>query len=93
MGALVCGFGATSAYRCGRIAFKDYAPSYINSPAATFIVLQQTGVDLSEPGDSGGPWYSGGVAYGIISGELDQVEAIYMAINYISSLQIAVLTG
>jgi streptogrisin C len=93
VGALVCGFGITTGYRCGRITFKNYAPSYINSPAATFIVLHENGVDLGSGGDSGGPWYSGGVAYGIHSGSVDQVDAIYMAINYISSLSVAVLTG
>jgi hypothetical protein len=67
VGALVCGYGKISAYRCGRIVWKNYAPSYIPSAQSTFIVLHNdNGADIAEHGDSGGPWFSGGTAYGIL---------------------------
>ena len=50
--------------------------------------------DQSEPGDSGGPWYSGSTAYGIMSGHFPgNFDAIYMAIDYSSALGVSVLTS
>lgn len=92
IGALVCGYGKATAYRCDRIVSKSFAPSYVPSALSTFIVLHNdNAADISEPGDSGGPWFSGGTAYGIDSGQIAN-DAVYMAINYISALSIAVLT-
>ncbi len=94
VGALVCSYGVATHYRCGRIVWKNYAPSYVPSAQATFIVLHNdNGDDIANLGDSGGPWFSGGTAYGIHSGDYNGNDAIYMAINYISALNIAVLTG
>jgi hypothetical protein len=91
-GAMVCSYGKTLGYRCGTLIRKDWSPSYITNASPTFMVVHSfSGADMGNDGDSGGPWYNGTEAWGIHSGTIEDIDAIYMAINYISSLNIAVL--
>ena len=64
--------------------------------AATWILVKPAtaGEDLSEPGDSEEPWFRGNRAYGIVRSQApgDGKDAVYMAINYISDLDLSVLT-
>ncbi len=63
---LVCKYEKTSRYGCGNIIDKEYTPNWIESPTSTYIrVRNSSGLDLSEPGDSGGPWFYNNTAYGI----------------------------
>jgi hypothetical protein len=66
----------------------------VPSSNATWIRVHQDGVNLSEGGDSGGPWYFGGSAYGIHHCGIGN-DACYMAVNYIGSagLGLTVRTG
>lgn len=51
------------------------------------------GIDLSEPGDSGGPWYEQNVALGTMSCQQGN-DAIYMASDYIETgLSATILTS
>lgn len=97
VGDYVCKNGKTSGYTCGSISSTTYSPSYVTSASATFIRVDnnQGYADLSSGGDSGGPWFLGNTAYGTHSGEpgADAGDSIYMAINYISSLGVSVLTA
>ncbi len=97
VGDYVCKYGKTSGYTCGAISSTTYAPSYVTSASATFIRVDnnQGYADLSSPGDSGGPWFLANTAYGTHSGEpgADAGDSIYMAINYIPSLSVSVLTA
>jgi hypothetical protein len=97
VGEFVCKFGVTTGHNCGTIESTSFLPPsgpglWVN-PAATFIYVDgdRHGVDLSEPGDSGGPWFSGETAYGVMSGQSSN-DAIYMAIDFISALGVSVLT-
>lgn len=99
IGAMVCKYGMTTGRTCGDIYSKSFAPSYINNANDTFIHVSATSQypDLSDAGDSGSPWFVEQTAYGIhsggfISGSFEG-DAIYMAINYISSLGVSVLTS
>lgn len=69
VGGYVCKYGATSGYTCGHISSKWVAPSpsHVPSPDATFIMVTADAgyADLSEPGDSGGPWFNSTTAYGV----------------------------
>ena len=62
--------------------------------SATFIrVHNEDGDDLADGGDSGGPWFRGNTAYGIMRSQAPEgADGVYMAINYISDLDISVLT-
>ena len=93
IGGLVCKYGMTTGGTCGEIDYKTYAPSWVTSAASTFIYVDGDGlgVNLSEGGDSGGPWYLEYFAYGIHSGGGGN-DSIYMPINYISSIGVSVLT-
>lgn len=90
---LVCKYGKTTKYGCGYITAKNIAPGYVPNATATFIrVHNNSGVDLANGGDSGGPWFYNNTAYGIMSGEIG-ADAVYMAINYISNSSLTVLTN
>jgi streptogrisin C len=96
VGDYVCGYGKTTGYKCGNISSTTYALSYVTNAAATFIRVDNTeGTDLCESGDSGGPWFLADTAYGTHSGcpGADENDAVYMAINYVSSLGVSVLTS
>lgn len=92
IGELVCSMGRVSGYKCGYIRSKTFAPSYINSPTATFITFGSSSV-YGQPGDSGGPVWKSSNAYGLISGLQSDTypeyriiymsaEKIYYATNY-----------
>lgn len=99
VGSMVCKFGRTTGRTCGNIGSKSFAPNYVNSASSTFIRVDATAnfPDLSAGGDSGGPWYLEQIAYGTHSGGFNggsnDGDSIYMAINYISSIGVSVLTA
>jgi len=72
-------------------------PGYVPSADPTFIELHHDGVDLASGGDSGGPYFYGGTAFGTLSGaaganNID--DGIFMAANYIvSGLGVSIMTS
>jgi hypothetical protein len=96
VGAFVCKCGQTTDYTCGYIRSKRYRPSnWVPNANNTFIRVGRSGVDLSAGGDSGGPWFKtsktyGTGAYRVHSGGRGN-EAIYMAINYASAMNVRVI--
>ena len=89
----VCKYGKTTGYGCGNIIDKNYLPTTPDHTwSARFIRVHHEGIDLSEPGDSGGPWFLGNTAYGIMRSQIGD-DAIFMAINYIDILDLTVLTN
>jgi hypothetical protein len=94
IGSMVCKYGMTTGRTCGYIQSKsiDLGPNH----NGTFIRVDSRSAynNLSEPGDSGGPWFVEDKAYGTHFGAPgdDANDSIYMAINYISSLGVSVLT-
>ena len=98
VGEYVCKYGITTGFDCGDIVAIDFQPtdqtgcSNYCSFSATFIRVHKDGVDLADVGDSGGPWFSGNTAYGIMRSEFGD-DAIYMQIDYTSGLDVSVLQG
>ncbi len=92
-GTFVCKHGRTTGRTCGTIDSRSVCPSYIPSCSSTFICVQSSGGEISDGGDSGGPWFVGDRAYGSHSGG-DQAGsfAIYMAVDYMNGLGYSVLT-
>ena len=89
----VCKYGKTSGYTCGYIIDKNYMPTTLDASwSPTFIRVHRDGIDLSSGGDSGGPWFRSGAAYGIHKSGIGD-DAVYMAINYISYLGLTVFTN
>ena len=67
-GDFVCHFGESSGYSCAEVELTDYAPpgALCGGPCEpTWVTVR--GPDCI-PGDSGGPVFSGGVAFGIAKG-------------------------
>ncbi|KAJ3496775.1 hypothetical protein NLG97_g2411 [Lecanicillium saksenae] len=64
VGASVCRSGSTTQVHCGTIQAKG---ATVNYPEGSITGLTRTTV-CAEPGDSGGPYYSGSQAQGVTSG-------------------------
>ncbi|HEX9983888.1 MAG TPA: PKD domain-containing protein [Thermoanaerobaculia bacterium] len=91
-GSYVCKWGTTTGRTCGYIQSKSARPSYVPNADDTYVRVNGYGATLSAPGDSGGPWFLENIAYGINSGAYSDGDALYMPINYIDRLGVAVLT-
>ena len=103
VGDYVCRYGKETGYTCGTIASKHVRPvpapgeehvGCTKTPcqfSATFIKVNVTRGLVSEGGDSGGPWFNSNTAFGIHRGHSGNSE-IYMAINYVQGLGVAVIT-
>ncbi len=67
-GDFVCHFGQSSGYSCAEVEFTDYAPpgTLCGGPCQPSWVTVRG--PSCVPGDSGGPVFSGGVAFGIAKG-------------------------
>lgn len=63
-GARLCRFGKTTGAHCNYVL-------YLNRCLNGACHLTQAEINTAEPGDSGGPWYYGGTAYGIHTGEVE----------------------
>lgn len=68
-GQFVCKYGVSTGYNCGTVVDTMFSPNWVPNSCACFLLVRKDGVDLSEPGDSGGPIYSGSMAIGTISGQ------------------------
>jgi hypothetical protein len=80
-GALICHMGIGSGYSCGYVASVSHAPGgdyatevcsgTCNNECVRVrqLCFQGCAPLYSNGGDSGGPWHSGGTAYGILSGD------------------------
>lgn len=90
IGTYVCKMGKTTGRTCGTIADKNIQIQ----PGFNSTFIRVDGYQLRGPGDSGAPWFVEDIAYGIHWGGwgMDPNDALYMAINYISALNVSVLT-
>jgi len=84
----VCKYGRVTGYNCGTLVDKDYRVSHFSNANPTFMRVNRSGIDLSQQGDSGGPWFVGTSAWGIhvAAAEPNYHEAVYMAVNYLSGI-------
>lgn len=88
VGSQVCKQGKTTGYTCGTIS----TTSYCASGACTWVRVAGNGVNLSEGGDSGGPWFSGNTAYGSHTYGIGD-DSAYMAVNYFSGISVTIATS
>jgi hypothetical protein len=67
-GDFVCHYGESSGYRCATVELTDYAPpgELCGGPCSPMWVTVKGPGCI--PGDSGGPVFSGGVAFGLAKG-------------------------
>jgi hypothetical protein len=88
VGSQVCKQGKTTGYTCGTIA----TISYCASGACTWVQVSGNGTNLSEGGDSGGPWFSGNTAYGSHTYGMGN-DSAYMPVNYFSGISVTIATS
>lgn len=86
VGDYVCKYGKTTGYTCGYIETK----SYCYDGACTWIRVGRDGYNLSEGGDSGGPWFNSGTAFGSHTLGIGD-DSAYMAVNYFSGISVSVV--
>lgn len=82
--AQVCKMGNATGITCGRITLFDYG-------TRDMVEVSSPGVNLSEGGDSGGPWYMTDRAYGIHHGGIGD-NAYYMPIDRLSGISVVTQT-
>jgi hypothetical protein len=88
VGSQVCKQGKTTGYTCGTIS----TISYCASGACTWVRVAGNGTNLSEGGDSGGPWFSGNTAYGSHTYGIGN-DSAYMPIDYFSGISVTIATS
>jgi len=95
IGEWVCHYGRVTGYGCGYIMDLSVTlSSFIPGSTATYIRVWNPIVDMAEPGDSGGPWFSGNTAYGVmVAHQIGTNNGYYMAVNYFDALNVNVYTG
>jgi len=106
--AYVCKYGEVTHHGCGQIVSKTFQPDESDLPCpgcdwnATFIeVRASAGQRLAKKGDSGGPFYVGGNAWGTMVMYRDwwqgsnwiRTDAVYMAVDYIGLMDVDLLTN
>lgn len=88
----ICKYGVITDFTCGRILTKYY--NLVGHPG--YVLVRSPGSNLSEKGDSGGPWFYDqyNEAWGIHSddGREDSNDAVFMPVSYISVSNLSVLT-
>lgn len=96
VGKSLCHRGSNTGYSCGLVTSISYTPAWSNACngatcSATFVRV--AGASLAEKdGDSGGPWFSGGTAYGIHkggSGATSNAWAVYTPISRLSAIGVS----
>lgn len=88
VGSQVCKQGRTTGYTCGTIS----TISYCASGACTWVRVAGNGTNLSEGGDSGGPWFSGNTAYGSHTYGIGN-DSAYMPVDYFSGISVTIATS
>ncbi len=91
VGDFICKWGAVTGFTCGNISSLNY-----NSLGnGGFVRVNGGGVDLSSPGDSGGPWYYDAYseAWGVHQNDAsdNSLDAVFMPVSRISASSLAVL--
>lgn len=77
VGETVCKFGEYTGYACGTISSKSEVPGYVPHARAEFtLVTNNCTSDLVHGGDSGSPVFYGTSAFGIISGQTNELSCI-----------------
>jgi hypothetical protein len=98
VGDHVCHYGMTSHYGCGDIDDVSYGTESCvlgsSPPDNTYIYVNNTGGDIGEDGDSGGPWFLNNRAWGThVCGQEgigDNGDGIFMAQNFLSNIGVVV---
>lgn len=95
VGSFVCKHGQATGTTCGTISSNYFTPPSTSVAfSSTFVQVRSQSVDLSAPGDSGAPWFTGTTALGVHRCGLDSggaYTACYMPVNYVGDLNLRVL--
>jgi hypothetical protein len=91
VGQTVCKYGNATGYGCGTIDNTGFCATWIPSFQCTYIQFHNNNADLSSPGDSGGPIFWVGSAWGTTSGESWNVTRLCACNNVYTPIEYAIL--
>lgn len=89
VGTAICKFGVATGQTCGTVANTSVCSS-------GYCGLSRVGSHISQPGDSGGPWFFGNTAMGIHHGSVQAGAGLasgFTRIGALNLLNTVVLTG
>lgn len=90
VGTAICKYGVTTGQTCSTVASTSLC-------ANDYCGLSRVSADISEPGDSGGPWFFGNTAMGIHHGTVPTspltIASGFTRIGGVNALNLVVLTG
>lgn len=89
LGTWIGKYGITTGGNAGTITSKWVQPS--TPPGMNYTFMQAT--NYTALGDSGGPVFVGGTAYGTVVGTTSGGGLIYMAVDYLSGINVSILTS
>jgi hypothetical protein len=81
-GQVACHWGRTTGYSCSYVDSTNYCETY--SGFGTACNLDSTTADISDGGDSGGPWFYGSDAIGVHSGAASGYYSLFTRISAIN---------
>lgn len=104
VGNTVCHRGKTTGYSCGQVASTTHQPTYsgaCGTQTCNAVYIRVSGSELAcYSGDSGGPWFNGQTAFGIMKSASFSGTAkgqcnygVYMSTDYVSGLGVTLLYG
>ncbi|MCI9889412.1 hypothetical protein JT358_13225 [Micrococcales bacterium 31B] len=93
----VCKYGATAGYACDQVTSVGVCgystPPETGGTSYKVGPLSSVSRDISQPGDSGGPWFSGGDGYGIHYGKVNNKSAYTVLPNALNRFNMSLWTG
>jgi streptogrisin B len=89
-GILACVYGKMSGTHCATVLATDTCVAYAGFPK--FCGIARVSGILTQPGDSGGPWFAGTKALGVHSGRWNGVS-VFTKIGDLSGLGVQILKG
>lgn len=90
IGQTLCKYGRTTFYGCGEVEEKHADAPWVPNQGGDYMALKRCNTDLCTEGDSGGPVFNAGTAYGLVSGWqfgglLCKDELVFAAISFAES--------
>lgn len=89
IGSWVCKYGTATMFGCGTLDNKGFCAAWVPNFNCTYHMVSNDDLDLSSPGDSGGPVFRLNSAWGLTSGStgnihtLCQCNLVYTPLNYV----------
>ena len=96
VGDFVCKYGTRGGYHCGTVTNKNWCFTQTDGTTGcnfVFVAPTVSGEILTQPGDSGGPWFTGNTALGSHSLGYDTQGSAFTVIDYLANINVTIATS